>query len=98
MVTNVLVCHRNGLVADALRSYLTEQGFCVDLASSIDELLAHVHDAGVCLVEMEMAVPRLGIRRIAAMPTAPRVLALVSPRAADRGRLRRGRRCVCRLG
>ena len=78
MVTNVLVCHRNGLVADALRSYLTEQGFCVDLASSIDELLARVHDAGVCLVEMEMADARLGIRRIAAMPAAPRVLALVS--------------------
>ena len=67
MVTNVLVCHRNGLVADALRSYLTEQGFCVDPARSIDELLERAARSGCGSGrEMEMA-ERLGIRRIVAL-------------------------------
>jgi two-component system nitrate/nitrite response regulator NarL len=81
MLTNVLVCHPGGLVADAIRSFLTEQGFRVDLARTVDEMLERARGAGACLVEMDMTDARLGIQRIVAMPAAPRVLALVSREA-----------------
>jgi two-component system nitrate/nitrite response regulator NarL len=77
MTTNVLLCHRDGLVADAIRSYLSEQDFEVDLASTLDEMLERSHEAGACLVDMGMPGVSLGIRSVVAQPGAPRVLAFV---------------------
>lgn len=77
MTTNVLLCHRDGLVADAIRSYLSEQDFEVELASTLDEMLERSREAGACLVDMGMAGASLGIRSVVAQPGAPRVLALV---------------------
>jgi two-component system, NarL family, nitrate/nitrite response regulator NarL len=79
MVTNVLVCHRDGLVADAIRSVLTEQGFRVSLADTSDEIVERARTGGgACLIDMGMPGAIAAIRRVIALPSAPRVLALVN--------------------
>jgi two-component system nitrate/nitrite response regulator NarL len=79
MVTNVLVCHRDGLVADAIRSVLTEQGFRVSLAKTADDIVERARTGGgACLVDMGMSHAVVAIRRVSALPSATRVLALVN--------------------
>jgi DNA-binding NarL/FixJ family response regulator len=77
-VTSVLVCHRDGLAADALRVYLSEQGFQVELAGTSDEILEQAKRAGSCLVDMGMRDVRSTIRQFVTMPDAPRVFALAN--------------------
>lgn len=78
MVTSVLVLHRDQLVADALRSYLLEQGFRVDLARSFDEIMKRANPTGACLIDMGLPDAHSEIARLTAAPSPPRVLALVS--------------------
>jgi DNA-binding NarL/FixJ family response regulator len=78
MVTNVRVCHRDGLVADAICSFLTEQGFHVEFARTFDELLSISEVPYACVVDMGMPDVLEGIQRIAATSGSPRVLALVN--------------------
>jgi two-component system, NarL family, nitrate/nitrite response regulator NarL len=74
---NLFVCHRDGLVADALQSYLEGEGFHVSLPRGFDEVVARAQPPDTCLIDMGMVGACTGIRRVVAMAEPPRVLALV---------------------
>jgi two-component system nitrate/nitrite response regulator NarL len=75
--TNLLVSHRDSLVADAIRSYLEGEGFHVSVARTVDEIVERAPLAETCLVHMGMREAPAGIRQVVSRPKSPRVFALV---------------------
>jgi two-component system nitrate/nitrite response regulator NarL len=88
----VVVCHRDGLFADVLRTFLEEQGFRVTIAASLQEALDLAHGAESCLLDTRMIGVLDGLRQLRALPEPLRVLALVDDGASEQ--IRRALRSV----
>ncbi len=77
MSTHIFVRHREGFVADALQSYLEDEGYHVTVPNGFDAVVKHSQPADTCLVDMGVSGASAGIRRVVTMEQPPRVVALV---------------------
>ena len=75
--THIFVRHREGFVADALQSYLQDDGYHVTVTNGFDAVVKHSQPADTCLVDMGVSGANAGIRRVVTMEQPPRVVALV---------------------
>jgi two-component system, NarL family, nitrate/nitrite response regulator NarL len=82
LATKVLVCHRDGLFADAIRAFLEAEGFQVTIATDLEEALHLAPGAESCLVDVRTTGALDGLRQLA---STLRVLALVED--ADPGQI-----------
>jgi len=74
---DMLLCHRDGLVSDAIRSVLNDDGVRVTVAKTVDVALELAPTADVCLIDVHVDNALETITRLAASVPGPRVLALV---------------------
>jgi two-component system, NarL family, nitrate/nitrite response regulator NarL len=75
--THIFVRHREGFVADALQSYLQDEGYHVTVTGGFDAVVKQSQPADTCLVDMGVSGASAGIRRVVTMEQPPRVVALV---------------------
>jgi DNA-binding NarL/FixJ family response regulator len=90
--TKLLVCHRDGLVADAIRTFLEAKGFEVTITDSLEAALDVASENGTCLVDLRLPGALDHLRQLASMPDSPRVLALVDSDQQVRAATRSGAR------
>jgi two-component system, NarL family, nitrate/nitrite response regulator NarL len=73
----LIVCHRDGLVADAIRAALEDEGFDVAIASRLDDALELAGSTKTYLIDVRMTGAFDIVRRLTSLPGSPRVYALV---------------------
>lgn len=77
MAATLIVCHRDGLVADAIRAALEEEGFDVAIASRLDDALELAGSTETYLIDVRMTGAFDVVRRLTSLPGSPRVYVLV---------------------
>jgi len=87
---DVLVCHCDRLVADAIRIVLDDHSMRCVVAKSSDELIELGPEFDVCLIDIRVDRALKTIERLASSVPAPRVVALVGDSRYVRAAVRSG--------